>query len=214
MPTNAVELWSIASSIVAILLGVLAILLSVYFFVVGRRTEREASNSLAKIETQADMLQKLAGRQLDRLTRFVTEDRPRGRPPDSAISRGLYSARAAAVGQLRADATAAAESGDYGRADKLLHRLVLFSGVANYWAQQFLPSAAEFDERSDLQVLAKKVVDSSANDFNAMAAILERTDAGMIAANPLTHTFKEARDLWRTSVRTAAEVFVARERGA
>ena len=64
------ELWSIVASIVSVVLGFLAIAMSVYFFVVGRKTEREVSNSLIKIETQADMLQKLSGRQMDRLTGY------------------------------------------------------------------------------------------------------------------------------------------------
>ena len=78
---SAGELWSIVSSIVSIILAIVAIGLAVYFFVVGRNTETRVGSSLTKIETQAEMLQRLTGRQLDRLTKFVTEDK---RPADDS----------------------------------------------------------------------------------------------------------------------------------
>ena len=66
---------SIVSRAVSIILGLLAIALSVYFFVQSRNTERGVSNSLTKIETQAEMLSRLTSKQLDWLTKYVTEER-------------------------------------------------------------------------------------------------------------------------------------------
>ena len=68
-----VEIWSIVSSIVSVILGFFAIVISLWFFMVSRKTEKDVSNALAEIKTQADMLQKISGKQLDRLTKYVTE---------------------------------------------------------------------------------------------------------------------------------------------
>ena len=73
MEQSAIAIWSVVASIVSVILGILAIAISIHFFVVGRKTESAVSNSLTKIETQAQMLQRVTGRQLDRLTKFVTE---------------------------------------------------------------------------------------------------------------------------------------------
>ena len=67
---------SLIASATSIILALLAIILSVWFFVLSKKTEKESSNSLTKIETQADSLQKLTGRWMDRLTKYVTTDKP------------------------------------------------------------------------------------------------------------------------------------------
>mgnify|MGYP003587795725 CR=1 FL=1 len=78
------EFWSLAGSIVSIVLGLFAICLSIYFFVQSKKTEQNISVSLAKIETQTDALQKLTGRQLDRLTKYVTQ--PKSSSTDEAMA--------------------------------------------------------------------------------------------------------------------------------
>ena len=80
---SAAEAWSIAASIVSVVLAVLAIILSIWFFILAKNSEKDVAGSLAKIETQAESLQKLNARWMDRLTRFVTEERPR--PAEESI---------------------------------------------------------------------------------------------------------------------------------
>lgn len=80
---STAEVWSVVSSIVSVILAVFAIGLSIYFFVETKNTEQRVTNSLAKIEAQAEGLQKLNAKWMDRLTRYVTEDRPA--PTDPAV---------------------------------------------------------------------------------------------------------------------------------
>src|SRR5713226_7209357 len=70
---TATEAFYLASSIVSVLLGLLSIVLSLVFFAAAKSTERSVDGTLIKIQTQTEMLQKITGRQLDRLTKFVTE---------------------------------------------------------------------------------------------------------------------------------------------
>jgi len=58
------EIWSIVASIVSVVLAFFAIGISIWFFIVGRNTEKEVTNSLTQIKTQAEMLQKISGKQL------------------------------------------------------------------------------------------------------------------------------------------------------
>jgi hypothetical protein len=67
------SIWSIVFSIISILLTILGICLTVYLSVAARRTESFIENSLSKIETKADMLHKVTFRQIDRLTKSLTE---------------------------------------------------------------------------------------------------------------------------------------------
>ena len=69
------QIINVTAAIVSIILGILAIVLSLWFYRQTKDTEKEVSRSLSKIETQAEMLQKITGKQLDRLTKFVTAPR-------------------------------------------------------------------------------------------------------------------------------------------
>jgi len=48
--------------------------LSVVFYFAGRNTEVRVSTSLAKIEAQTDALQKLSGRQIDKLLKHALDE--------------------------------------------------------------------------------------------------------------------------------------------
>ena len=67
------NLWSLVSSVLSSVLALVAISLSLYFFVQSRNVQENVSTTLAEIKTQAGVLQKITFKQLDRLTRFVTE---------------------------------------------------------------------------------------------------------------------------------------------
>lgn len=210
MQQNPVELWSIIASVVSVLLGLLAIGLSVYFFGHGRDTERAVSNSLTKIETQAEMLQKVTSRQMDRLTKYVTEDRPA--EPDMAQT-------LIALLELARPLTANLQH-SLGVADteRLATELVTcyiglyyYTVQTNYWAQWHLPAIVDFDETNQFHVLVKRVIDQSAVDFAAMARLLESVDRPRLDGSPVAHLLQEATQVWREAVKSCADVYIARE---
>jgi len=53
------DVWSIISSVVSIILGILAIFLSLYFFMASKKSEKEVSMSLVKIEIKLMPFKKL-----------------------------------------------------------------------------------------------------------------------------------------------------------
>ena len=82
MEYTPVDLLSLISSAVSIALAIIAICLSLYFFVQSRNVQQNVSSALVEIKTQTGLLQKLTFKQLDRLTKFVTE-----RPDQQQLNR-------------------------------------------------------------------------------------------------------------------------------
>lgn len=75
-PLSALEWFGLISNAVSLVVGLLAIWLSWQFYQQANNTERQVTNSLTKIETQTKSLQTLSAKWLDRLTTYVTTDRP------------------------------------------------------------------------------------------------------------------------------------------
>jgi len=210
---TAVEAWSVASSIVSVVLAVLAIVLSIWFFVMAKNTEKDVAGSLTKIETQADSLQKLNARWMDRLTRFVTEERPR--PADESIPQLV-----AILAQLpQTLTTSLTQVPQRATQEQLAQELIssyiaiyFYTAQTNYWAQFYLPEAANFDATNEFHRLVQRMVDTSYTDFTHIATVLAGVDQSRLEANPLAHLLRETKDSWRLRVRSTADVFVATEK--
>lgn len=175
---TSVEVWSIASSIVSIILAILAIAAAFYFYDKGRTTDQSITNSLAKIEAQAESLQKLNGKWMDRLTRYVTTERPPG-PLDQQLPNLI-----AVLTQLPQAITmkiSQPQSSD--QPEHLIEELITcyivmyyYMALTNFWAAGYLPDAAEFDDKNDFQQMTRRIVDGSCQDFGHMAKLLGSMD--------------------------------------
>lgn len=205
------EFWSVVASIVSVILGGFAIGLSVHFFVINRKTEKDVSNSLTKIETQAELLQKIAGRQLDRLTKYVTEQR------SGAIDEALPQL-ITILAELPQTIIAQTQQPTNGNQDQLTDELIgcyigLYFYVAqtNYWSQINLPNLSEFDENDVIHNSAKRIVDLSAADFKFISDVLEKCDATRLESHTLYHLFHETKDFWKDYVRSSSGVFKFRQ---
>jgi hypothetical protein len=210
MEFAATNVWSLAGSIVSVVLGILAIGLSIYFFVQARNTETKISSSLTKIETQAEMLQRITGRQLDRLTRYVT-DQPMTNPQEQVQS--LLALLVEVVPVLQPRIAEAQHPNAEGLTRELIScyiGLYYYAALANFWSQFYLPPIEELDSANQFHVLVQRAVDQSAADFTSMADVLTRVDQAKIHENPLAHVLEEAIAQWRDRVRTSTQVYAAR----
>lgn len=209
---TTVEAFGLAGNIVSLVLGVVAILMAVAFYLAGRGTEQRVAASLTKIETQTDMLQKITGKQLDRLTRFAT-DRPeveQAKPAELIL--GLIQIAEPLVRILHPPASGAPSAAQTAELVNCYIGLYYYSALTNFWAQVSLPTIENYDETNNFQAATRRIVDSSCADFAAMAGILERTDQALLDASQLAHLLTEARDVWRTMVRNAADVWLEQQR--
>ena len=207
------EIWSIISSIVSVILGMFAIFLSAYFFVVGRKSEKEVSQSLTKIETQADILQKITAKQLDRLTKHVTQGT---KNPYDYILPNLVTVLA----ELPYTITSTLRTENSNDNEQLINEVVtcyialyFYTVQTNYWSQQFLPSLNEFDESNDMHKTIQRIVDMSNGDFERIASILAnliKADINRLESNSLIGLLTETRDIWKDYVKSSTEVYAAR----
>lgn len=204
--------WGVVSGIVSLLMGGLSIWLSLHFYTQTNKTERSVTNSLTKIETQADALQKINAKWMDRLTKYVTEDRPQ---PiiDASIVQLLEIVRTSHSISTTVSVPDKPENGELIR--EIINCYIIiyyYSALSNYWAQFKLPDIDDFNEADQLHILAKNVIDGSAGDFNHFANLLEKFAPEMLDAATLKPLLEETRDLWRNSVRGVAETFLRRNR--
>ena len=208
---TASEIWAIVSSIVSLAFSVLAIWLTLFLYIRAKETEKSTATTLTKIEGQTDALQRIIGRQLDRLTKSLT-DRPEVRPEELVFQ--LIPVLGKMQGSLLAEAhegdkLSAAQSREIALAYAALY---FYISQANFWSQVNLPAADDFDQNNRLQVEAKALVDLSAQDFQIVARVLESLDLSQIKGTGAEVLFLRTRDFWRTMVRTSSDVFVLRSK--
>ena len=205
------EFWSLVGSLVSIILGAFAIVLSIYFFVQSKKTEQSISVSLAKIEAQTDALQKIAGRQLDRLTKYVTQSH--NPATDDALAELIPVLKDLPKSLLGSRSDAITPTPGTEDAQELLiayGALYFYIGQANFWSQLNLPSAAQYDPTQPIQSEAKTIVDLSAQDFNYVAEILGKKDVSKLNGTSIEPMVSRTKDFWRTTVRNSSDVFLLR----
>ena len=211
--TKYAEVCSIVSSIVSVILAVFAVSLSIYFFVQTKNTEKGVTSSLTKIETQADSLQKINAKWMDRLTRYVTETR--ASPSDESIPQ-LIQILTQFPQMITANFTQAPHNETQENLVKEIYSsyiaLYFYIAQTNYWSQFYLPEASEFDNEDEFHKLLKRIVDMSCTDFSHIAKILANCDQTKLKTNALAHLLDETKDFWRHHIRSTADCFIQREK--
>lgn len=204
-------LWSIGASIASIVLAIVAIVLVVYFYTQSKKTEKDVATSLSKIESHADTLGKITGRQLDRLTKHVTERRTSDNHPDfqalaelaTTITKGVAQSLQAPQGQQNAT--------NHPETLKYIIGSYYYSGIANYYAFLNMPAASDYDETNTFHLLNKNVLDVSHSDVQFLRNILTNIKRQDIEATGVAHLFDEAERDWGPRAKDAANSFAAIE---
>jgi hypothetical protein len=173
---SILDAFNLAASITSIILAVLAIILSLLFFVRGKDSERLVTNALEGIRTQTDALQKLTGRWMDRLTRYATE-RP-GEETLLILMQTLREMPASLANVFRPPAPADTADVEGLRAHAIIGYIGTFyyAALTNLWSQGYLPV-----DPPDADDPTRRVVDQS-------------------FARPVT----DAVPIWQGDIRTAA----------
>ena len=70
------EIINIFSSLASLILAVISIWLSLYFYAKSKDTEKNVNEALTEIKTHAGTLERLTGKWMDRFTRYVTTPQP------------------------------------------------------------------------------------------------------------------------------------------
>ena len=210
---SLMDLINITSSIASLILAVIAISLSLYFFVSSKNTEKAVSNSLTKIEVQASTLERITGRQLDRLTKFVTNKKQPQADPDlkalldilGNLAQGLTADMSSKVSKS-VDVNALRE-------ELLISYLIMYFYTAqtNYWSKHYLPKASDFSKEDEYHLLVRRIVDTSAEDFKHVKNILSQVPQEDIKRSPVYNWYLETEQKWSNRVQSSTEIFSEKE---
>jgi len=196
---SVVEAFNLAAAIASIVLAVVAIGLSIFFWMKGKDTETRVATALEGIRSQTDALQKLTGRWMDRFTRYATEPKPADRDadrPDSARPRNPCPARWGSA--------SAAVSG-CGSAHRPSDRLRNYSVLLRRRREPLGPGLRA-DEPTDV---VKNVLQWTYTDYMFIDRALNGADQQRVEQSPLYNLYQHALNA-RGRVMTADMVIASR----
>lgn len=198
---------NLVSAGVSLILSLFAIWLSLWFYRLSKDTEKNVTETLAKITTQGDMLQKLTGRWMDRLTRYATDSHPTTETVATLIT------------LIRGDTTVSTAGAAIKTEDNTEELVACYIGIfyyaviTNMGFQDLVPPAELFDPENAGHKGLARVVDTSAADVIFMEDVLEGVAPKLIAASRLAHLHRHATGL-RGSVKTTTDLFAERARSS
>lgn len=212
---HALSISGLTAGLVSVVLGVIAIAISLYFYTQSKNTEIKVSGLLEAIRAQTDALQRIAARQMDRLIRGVTEQ-PQ---PDFAVVYEMIGALkeipTTVVTLLQAPSSSAKASEQEAQAwrREAIKGYVCtyyYAAVANIATQWFLPPIEILTEGD----LFKQVIDSSHADFIILDRWFLSVDQNELKQNPVYQVYREAFDNWRNFVKDSMRVYADRAASA
>lgn len=206
------EVLSMSVGFMSLGLGVLAIWLSWAFYSKAKDAEKQTAVTLEAIKSQSEMLQRLTGRWMDRLTRYATEPRPADEGLMMLVNT-MANLPTTILTHLRVQTTTTSEpSIEPLIADlvdcyiSLYHR----TAMANVCAQLLLPSPDLFDEENSEHAFVKGIVDGSANDFAIITRAIHQVSQDRLNASRINHLLRGTVETWRPLVRNTQEALAAR----
>lgn len=204
------ETMSIVASLTSIIIAIMAIILSTVFFINAKNAETNSSSALASIKAQTNALQEITARQLDRLTKHITEDNPY---KDLLLK--------------TKDAVASNITGDYinqleiekAEKEQLIAELVdiylglyFYCAVTNVATQYYLPSIGMYAENPSSYETVKGILDRSYLDFRSIQQTLaERVHETRIKRSAFYGFYTVTNEHWAPRVKETTEVFAERE---
>lgn len=208
---------NLAGSIVSIVLGVLAIGISLYFYRQSKDSEAKVQIALEGIKAQTETLQTLSQRYMDRLTKYVTTPRTEGVDGSKVIVEALDRIPKTIetfVLHLKTPNNQQEQA-------VLLKELVdsyigifYYVGTTNVWASLSLPSPEDFDPENQFHIMVKDIVDRSYNAFQYMERVVSGLDPKRLQGSTLLPLLTELIKTYRPLVRDTAQTFALRAKAA
>lgn len=209
MSADIINAISILSGAFSIGISIIAMVLSIAFYFASRNTEIRVSTSLAKIEAQTDALQKLSGKQIDKLMKHAFDGTNQSSTTDAMVQQLMN-----ALSQIPITITTilrqpTENTNDAQKIADLYSALYFYTAQTNYWSQFYLPKATEFDETNENHAHIKRMVDLSNVDFGSVASWLGSCDQTLLLKGPLYEYLRVTKEIWRREVRSSSDVFIA-----
>lgn len=226
----------LVAGLVSIVIGMVAIALSVAFYFAAKGAESAVNTALAGIEAQTQLLAEISTRHLKDLVGLVSQT---ARPPETTVDtmtafaiaiRGLpQSAEPGLLQPQRTNETPHGETiSNHGipqfpaAIDKtmvrdnfisLYYALYFYTAFLNVTAQGWLPNEEDYSETDRNHKMAREMLDLTAWDFRLMANALDlwvATEPDYVRGHRLYQLFGVSGQALMNSVRNASEEFAHR----
>ena len=183
----------LVAGIVSVILAVVAIWQSLYFYSQGKGTETRVEIALSSIKSQVDTLQAINGKTLDRLTKYATTSKEDGSSQAAhALSVALRELPAIFL-QFKLPVN------DTNKTDtrkQLVYWYICmwyYTATANVNASFSLPHVNEFDENNSYHIFIKSQIDRSFSDFNYITNIINQLTADEINSSSCLNLYNEVK---------------------
>jgi hypothetical protein len=206
-----IDIINLISSISSLVLSLLAIWLSLYFYNKSKTTEKDVGQALASIQSQTDALQKLTGRWMDRLTRYATESHPHGEETITQLISFVREYPTQYVAALNISQTNEQIERLTNETITLYIALHYYIAQVNFFTQGHLPKLEDFDSTSEGHNLVKNVLDISQSDFQRLSDIIAQIDNGRLQSNGLHDLYQKTETFWKQFVKSSTEAFQSKE---
>lgn len=203
---DAITIISLIASLASLVLAVIAIWMSMYFYNQSKNTEANVQIALEGIKSQTNTLQSLNARTLDRLTKYVTTPRNDA----SQTAQLLITALPDIVLKLMPPNPS---SNEESLRKEIIHAYIaIWNYVAqtNVWASFCLPSPEDFDEDSAYDRHVSQIVDRSAADFTYMTDIIEKIHPDIIRTTAYANLYDEVQSQLRPMIGDTKQQFIKR----
>ncbi len=207
------DLLNTVVGLTSLLMGGLAIWLSLHMYEKAKDSETKSAETLQAIKAQSEALQKLTGRWMDRFTRHATSPRPadEGLMQLVQVVAELPSTILATVDVSRQTSQPSGTSSMQQEIAASYIALYYYTAIANVLAQNLLPQEQSFDPSNTFHTGVRGMVDKSAADYDTIAQLLNGLDRDLITSSSLRHLFNETLAEWSPHVRYTSQVFTQRE---
>ncbi len=205
---NPIEIINLLAGIASLILSILAIWLSLYFYDKSKNTESKMDKSLEGIRIQTQSLENLTAKWMDRFTRYATN--PKAADETSVLLMQIvreYTSQNIG-GQLKeVDNTATKEA----MINELISGYIAiyyYTAVANVALQIHLPAEITELETNDG---VKGLVDSSYADFVRLDSILTNVNQDRLTNNGLYSLYQQSVQNWKPYVKDTTTVYRDRQ---
>ncbi len=158
-------------------------------------------------------MQKLTGRWIDRLTKYVTTDKPS--PFEPAINT-MFLQLPQAIIQFMSQTQISQSKTGITLTTEQYHisaiSLYFYSAQTNYWSQRFLPAAKDFDENNDNHKLIRRIVDISHADFNLIHNVLLNENQETLSKNKVYNVYLKTKDSLAQFVHSVSDIFILEQK--
>jgi hypothetical protein len=188
---NPVEVFNLVASIFSIVTGVVALSLSVVFFLSAKKAETNTNQYMVEIKSATSQLSRLSMRLLDRLTTALVAPRPTEERLVDALRdvSNLKTLSESSTDEIDSKTTKAQL--EQFRVDNLVTAFY-YAATTNITTQGLMPAAPD---DSDSYKIYKYGLDQSQSDFKTMSSWILNTDEyeKKLAASPVKHLYDRAR---------------------